>query len=145
MQSEVSSKEEQVKRYLSHQDKSSQKSFQDTSFLIRCRRQHLQAIKQRKYSRLTFVENTISNSPNVPSTKFLGSDRLFEDTHTHTYTSLIDLHFRGRSFVSLIQKKEVSSNELFSPAKVVENHGNTCCWTRYLQCGIYRSIPTWTQ
>ena len=33
---------------------------------IRCRRQHLRAVEKRRYSRFTFVENTISNSPNVP-------------------------------------------------------------------------------
>ena len=44
---------------------------------IRCRRQHLQAVEKRSYSRFTFVENTTGNSPKVPRSKFLGSDGLF--------------------------------------------------------------------
>ena len=36
-----------------------------------------QAVEWRRYSRFTFVKNTISNLPKVPTVKFLGSDRLF--------------------------------------------------------------------
>ena len=56
----------QVKRYLSHQDQGSQKSFQ-----------HLQAVEQRRYNRFTFVEHTISNSPRVQRARFQGKDGLF--------------------------------------------------------------------
>ena len=41
---------------------------------IRWRRQHLRAVEQRRYSRVTFVKNTISNSPKVSRAEFLGSD-----------------------------------------------------------------------
>ena len=43
---------------------------------VRWRTQHLQAVEQRRYSRFTFVENTI-NSLEVVRAKFLGSDRFF--------------------------------------------------------------------
>ena len=46
-------------------------------FFIRCGRQHLRAVEQRRYSRFTFVENAISNSPKVVRAKFLGSNGLF--------------------------------------------------------------------
>ena len=44
---------------------------------MRCRRQHLQAVEQRRYNRFTFVENTIGNLPNIRRAKFVGSNRLF--------------------------------------------------------------------
>ena len=53
------------------------KVFSKQFCFIRCRRQHHWAVEQRRYSRLTFVDNTISNSPEVPKVKLLGSDGLF--------------------------------------------------------------------
>ena len=44
---------------------------------MRCRKQHLQAVKYRNYSRFTFIENTVIDSPKVLTAKFLGSDKLF--------------------------------------------------------------------
>ena len=52
------------------------KVFSKQFCFIRCRRQHLWAVEYRRYSRFTFVENTISNLPKVLRAKFLGSDRL---------------------------------------------------------------------
>ena len=79
-QSDQLQKGKQVKRYLSHQDQSSQKCFQQFCF-IRCRSQHLCIVKQRRYSRLTFVENNNTNSTKVPRGKFLVSDRLLFYQH----------------------------------------------------------------
>ena len=72
--------------------------------------------QQRRYSRFTFVENTISNSPKV---KFLGSDRLFcfssickfgsYKNAFATITSLSELYFRFRGFTLLVQTKKVIS------------------------------------
>ena len=64
-----------MKRYLSHQDVSSQKKFSAT-FFVRCRRHHLGSVKQKTYSRLTVVDSNI-NSPKVKCVTFLRSDRLF--------------------------------------------------------------------
>ena len=89
---------------------------------IRCRRQHLQAVEQRKYSRFIFVGNTISNSSKVPKTKFLGSDGLFSFTSICKFgsfkspfaliTSLSELYFRFRRFILLAaqMKKVISMN-----------------------------------
>ena len=48
--------------------------FSSNSF--RCRRQHVRAVKQRRYSRFNFVRNTISNSSKLASAKSLGSNRV---------------------------------------------------------------------
>ena len=48
-------KGKQVKKYLSHQDQSSEKSFQQTILLYQMQRQHLRAVKERRYSRFTFL------------------------------------------------------------------------------------------
>ena len=73
----------------------------------------------RRYSRFTFVENSISNSPKVPRAKFLGSDTLFRFTRIckfgsfenpfATITSLSELYFRFRRFILLVQTKKVIS------------------------------------
>ena len=41
------------------------KIFSKQFCFIRCRRQHLWPVEKRRYSRFTFIENTISNSPEV--------------------------------------------------------------------------------
>ena len=51
------------------------KVFSKQVCFIRYRQQDLQANRQRKYSRFTFVENTIRNSPKVPRARFFGSDK----------------------------------------------------------------------
>ena len=63
--------------------------------------------------RLTFVENTIGNSPKVPRAKFLGSDGLFCFISICKFgsfknpfaaiTSLLELYFRFRRFIFLAQ------------------------------------------
>ena len=84
------------------------------------------------YSRFTFVENTISNSPKVPRTKFLGSDGLFCFISTckcgsfknpfATITSLCELSFRFRRFILLVQTAKVISM----------NYGSsTSCWKQW--------------
>ena len=70
----------------------------------------------RRYSRFTFVENIISNSPKVPRVKFLGSDELFRfssickfgsfKNHFAPITSLSELYFRFRRFVLLVKTKK---------------------------------------
>ena len=86
---------------------------------IRCRRLHLRAIEYRRYSRFTFVKNTIGNSPKVLRAKFLGSDRLFHfisickfgrfKNPFATTTSLSELYFRFRRTFLLVQMKKVIS------------------------------------
>ena len=39
--------------------------YQLQNTFIRCKRQHLQVVEQRKYNRFTFFENTISNTPKL--------------------------------------------------------------------------------
>ena len=111
-----------IKRYLSHQDKSFQKSFFQTHlWCIRSRRQHLRSAKQRKYSRLTFLDNTIRNSPKFLRTKFLGRDRTFCFISTRKFgsfknpenpftpiTSLSEIHFRCTRFILFVQTKVIS-------------------------------------
>ena len=53
------------------------KVFSKRFCFIRCRRQPLGAIEKKRYSRFTFVEDTISNLPKIVRAKFLGSDGLF--------------------------------------------------------------------
>ena len=109
----------QVKRYLSHQDQSSKKVFSQQFCFIRCRRQHLQTVEQRRYSRLTLVEKTIGNSPKVPRAKFLSSDGLFCFISTckfdrfmnplATITSLTELYFRFRRFIQQVQTNKAKT------------------------------------
>ena len=76
---------------------------------------------------LTFVENTISNSPKVSRAKFLGSDGLFCVSSTCKFgsfknpfamiTSLSELYFRFRGFIQLIQMKKVISMN-YSSSKI---------------------------
>ena len=86
---------------------------------IRCRRGHLWAIEQRRYSRFTFVENTIGNLPKVLGVNFLGSDGLFcfisickfgsFKNPFATITSRSELYFRFRRFTLLVKTKKVIS------------------------------------
>ena len=83
--------------------------------IIRCRRQ--QVIELRRYSRFTFLENTIGNLPKVPRAKFLRSDGLFCFITIYKFgsfknplaviTNLFELYFRFRRFIPLIQTKKV--------------------------------------
>ena len=77
--------------------------------------QHLGAVEQRRYSRFSFVENTIGNLPKVSKAKFLGSDGLFcfismckFGTFINPFATIISLskfYFRFRRFILLIQTK----------------------------------------
>ena len=116
------------------------------TLFIKCRRQHLRAIEQRRYSRFNFDENTISNSPKVPRAKFLGSDRIFCFSSICTFgsiknsfatiTSLSDTFFRFRRFVLLVQTEKLismnygSSASLFRPWR----------WVRFDQILTTRNI-----
>ena len=71
------------------------------------------------YSRLAFIEKTISKSPKVPRTKFIGSDEIFcfisickfgcFKNSSETITSLSELYFRFRIFFLFVQTKKVTS------------------------------------
>ena len=75
--------------------------------------------KQRRYSRLSFVENTIGNLPNVPRAKFPSSSGLFcfisickfvsFNNPFATIISLFGLYYRIRRFTLLIQTKKMIS------------------------------------
>ena len=89
--------------------------------LIKCRIKYLQAVELRKYSRFTFVKNTLSNSPKVMRAKFLESNGLFCFFSICKFgslknpfakiTSLSELYLRIRRFIFLEQtKKEISMN-----------------------------------
>ena len=82
------------------------------------------------YSGFTFVDNTISNSPKVSRVRFLRSDRLFSFISICKFgsfknlfamvTSLSELYFRFRRIIQLVQKKKVTSNELWQLHKQLE-------------------------
>ena len=84
------------------------------------------------YSRFSFAENTISNSPKFPRPKFLGSDCIFcfigicksasFKNPFATITSLSKLYFRFR-FILLVQTKKVISMN-YGISTTAENHGN---------------------
>ena len=86
---------------------------------IRCRRQHLRAVEQRRYCRFTFVENTISNSLKVPRAQFLGINGVFcfisiwkfgcFKNPFATITCLSELYFRFRRFMLVLTKKLTES------------------------------------
>ena len=69
----------------------------------------MQKTTQRRYSRFTFVQNTISNLPEVPRAKFLGSNGLFcfssickFDSFKKSFTMIF-----FRRFILLVQMKKV--------------------------------------
>ena len=79
----------------------------------------LPAVEQRRYGRFTFVEKTISNSPEVMRAKFLGSNGLFCFISICKFgsfknpfamiTNLSELYFRIRRSILFIQMKKVIS------------------------------------
>ena len=86
---------------------------------VQCRRQHLQSIKQRRYSRFAFVQNTVSHSPKVPTAKFLGRNTFFCFSSICKFgsfknpfvaiTGLSKIYFRFRGFILLVKMKKVIS------------------------------------
>ena len=97
-----------------------------------------------------FLENTISNSPKVPRTKFLGSDGIFcfisvckfgsFQNPFATITILSEIYFRFRRFILL----EQIILWAMAATQAAENHGNEWGLTWHLRWGIYTSISTWT-
>ena len=95
------------------------KVFSKQFCFIRCRRQYLQATELRRYSRFTFVKNTIGNSPKATRAHFLGSDGLCSSicrckfgsfkNHFATITCLSELYFRFKRFILLVHTKKVIS------------------------------------
>ena len=79
---------------------------------------------------MTFVENTISNSPKVLRTKFLGGDGLFCFSSIGkfgsfknpfaTITSLCELYFRFRRFILLVQMKKGDFYEMWQQHKLLK-------------------------
>ena len=107
---------------------------------IICRRQHLWVIKQRRYSRFTFVENTIVKLPKIPRAKFLGSDGLFVLLAYASLTAsrtLLQQLLACPNFtldsedVSFWYKQRKWFMWTMATAQAAGNH-------------IYISIPTWT-
>ena len=121
MQFQICSRRENLKkkRYRVIKITFLRKVFSKQFCFIRCRRQHLQAVASRKYSRFTFVQNTIGNLQKVQTTKFLGSDGLFcfisickfgsFKIPFATITSMPKLYFWFRRFILLVQTKKVIS------------------------------------
>ena len=89
------------------------------------------SVEKRKYSRCTFVENTIiSNMPEVLRVKFLGSDELFCFINKNSSRTLLQQLLVGLNF-------PLDSKDLFcwykrkkwflwteAAAQAAENHGN---------------------
>ena len=130
------------------------KVFRKQFYFIRWRRKHLQVVEWRRYSRFTFVENTITNSPEVSRVIFLGNDGFFCFISTCkfdslknpfvTITSLSELYFRFRRFVLLVQTKVVSMNYDSSTGRWKSWRWVRWGLTWYFRWVIYTSIPTWT-
>ena len=110
-------KTSKVKRYRVIKIRVLREVFSKQYCFIRCRRKQLLVTGQRRYSRFTFVEKTISNSPKVPRAKLLESDELlfyqliqakfcsFKKPFA-SITSLFELYFRFRKLFLLVQSKK---------------------------------------
>ena len=123
-------------------------------WFIRGRRQHIWAVEWRRYSKFTFVENTIRNLPKVPRAMFLGSDGLycfsskwkfgkFKNTFA-TITSLSELYLRFIRFILLVHTKKKWFLWTMTTAQAAESYRDEWSWTWYLPWEINTSIPTWT-
>ena len=125
MQFQISYRKETGKELLeSIRSRVSSKAFSKQFCFIRCRRQHFQVIELRRHSRLTFVDNTINNSPKIQS-YFLGSDRPFCFISICKFgsfkksfamiASLPELYFRFRRFGT---NKKSDCYELHGSSKI---------------------------
>ena len=112
-------KRKQVKRYGVIKIRILRKVFIKEFCFIRCIKQHIRAINQKRYNRFIFLENINSNSPKVMWATFLWSDRVFRFIRIRMFSSfknpfasktrLSELHSRCRRFILLVQTKEVVS------------------------------------
>ena len=130
------------------------KVFSKNLWFIRCRRKHLQAVELSRYSRFTFVENAIGNSPKVTRITLLVSNELFcfisickFGTFKNPFaiiTSLSELYFRSRRFIILVQtKKVIYELRTMTAAQATQSHRDGWGLTWHFLWGIYTSIPTW--
>ena len=97
---------------------------------IRCKRQHLRATQQRRYSRFNFFENAIGNLPKVLRAKFVGSDGLFCVITVCMFSSfknpfatnhwLPKLYFSFRRFILLVQTKKSNFYVLWQQHKYMK-------------------------
>ena len=106
------------------------------------------------YSRFTFVENTIRNSPKVTRVKFQGTNNglfccigickfgSFKNPFA-MITSLSEIYFRSRRFI-LLWKMTKWFLWAMAAAQAAENQGDEWGLTWYFLWGTYTSIPTWT-
>ena len=114
------------------------KAFSRQFHFIRCRRKYLLVAEKRGYSRFTFVEKTISNSPKVTRTKFLGSNGLFCFINISKSGSFKNPFTLESEDLSFWYKRKLAA------AKAVANYGHEWGLTWYFLWRIYTSIPTWT-
>ena len=71
---------------------------------IRCRTQHFWAVEQNRYSRFSFVENTIRNSLKVPRAQFQGNEGFF------CFSSLCKFGSFKNPFATIISLSELYLN-----------------------------------
>ena len=129
------------------------KVFSKQFCFIRCRRQHLWIVGQRRCSRYTFVENTISNSPKVWEANFW---EVMDSLVLLAYASLaasrtllqqllacLNFTLESEDF-SLWYKRKKWFLWTMAAAQAAENHKDEWGLTWYLGWGIYTSIRTWT-
>ena len=103
-------------------------------------------------SRFTFVENNISNLPNILRAKILVSGGLFSFIsicrfgsfkNPLTITNLPEFYFRFRRFILLVQMKKKRFLWTMGATRAAKNHGDQWLLTWYIQWGINASILTW--
>ena len=110
--------------------------------------------EERRYSRFTFVENTISNLPKLLRAKFLGSDGPCSFINICKFgsfknpfamiTYLSDFFFRFRRLILLAQTTKVISKNYSSSTSSWSEAGDEWSLSWYLWLRIYTSIPIWT-
>ena len=93
-----------MKRYMYHQDSISEKPFLKQFCL---RREDLGSLKYRRYSRYTFNEITISNSPKFTRAKFLENDDFCFVSMNKFGRTLSEFQFRCTRFILLVLTKGV--------------------------------------
>ena len=129
------------------------KVFSKQFCFIRCRRQHLWIVGQRRCSRYTFVENTISNSPKVWEANFW---EVMDSLVLLAYASLAASRTLFQQLLACLNFTLESEHWSFwykqkkwflgtmAAAQAAENHGDGWGLTWYFLWGIHTSHPTWT-